>query len=158
MRSLFLHELPVDWTPSVRHTHYFCLQVLTIIIYNRWNSTSMEGYVYLQSSQPPVDVNRFIVCTCSGAYNRELITPGTEFSRKWNKPVHGFLLRHVYASTIANYKISKTTAMFITFMLSAAAHELVMVVVTRKIRCVNCYFSLAALMCLSVICFTACIS
>jgi MBOAT, membrane-bound O-acyltransferase family len=58
----------------------------------------------------------------------------SEFSRKWNKPVHAFLLRHVYASTIASYDISRTTAMFLTFLLSAAAHELVMVIVTGKLR------------------------
>ncbi|EGN96816.1 hypothetical protein SERLA73DRAFT_58578 [Serpula lacrymans var. lacrymans S7.3] len=61
-------------------------------------------------------------------------TSWDEFSRKWNKPVHSFLLRHVYASTLASYKVSRTTAMFVTFLLSAAAHELVMTVVTKKIR------------------------
>ena len=63
-------------------------------------------------------------------------TSWDEFSRKWNKPVHQFLLRHVYASTMRSYKLSKTSAMFITFMLSAAVHELVMVIVTQKIRSV----------------------
>ncbi|PBK69256.1 hypothetical protein ARMSODRAFT_957621 [Armillaria solidipes] len=61
-------------------------------------------------------------------------TSWDEFSRKWNKPVHMFLLRHVYASTMASYKLSRTSAMFITFFLSACVHELVMVIVTRKIR------------------------
>ncbi|KAF9647429.1 MBOAT-domain-containing protein [Thelephora ganbajun] len=61
-------------------------------------------------------------------------TSWDEFSRKWNRPVHQFLLRHVYASTMRSYKLSKTSAMFITFLLSAAVHELVMVVVTQKIR------------------------
>ncbi|KAF9240644.1 MBOAT, membrane-bound O-acyltransferase family-domain-containing protein [Melanogaster broomeanus] len=62
-------------------------------------------------------------------------TSWDEFSRKWNKPVHHFLLRHVYASSLAAYpSLSRTGAMFVTFLLSAAAHELVMVVVTRKIR------------------------
>ncbi|KJA28058.1 hypothetical protein HYPSUDRAFT_62448 [Hypholoma sublateritium FD-334 SS-4] len=61
-------------------------------------------------------------------------TSWDEFSRKWNKPVHTFLLRHVYTATILSYRLSKTTAMFITFLISACAHELVMVVVTRKIR------------------------
>ena len=32
------------------------------------------------------------------------------------------------------YRISKTAAMLLTFLLSACAHELVMVVVTRKFR------------------------
>jgi sterol O-acyltransferase len=61
-------------------------------------------------------------------------TSWDEFSRKWNKPVHSFLLRHVYASTRASYGLSRTTAMFVTFCLSAMAHELVMAVVTKKIR------------------------
>lgn len=56
-----------------------------------------------------------------------------EFSRKWNKPVHTFLLRHVYAPVISA-KASKNTAMLVTFGLSALAHELVMTVVTKKIR------------------------
>ena len=40
-----------------------------------------------------------------------------------------------------SYRLSKTSAMFITFMLSAAVHELVMVVVTQKIRFVWSLFS-----------------
>jgi MBOAT membrane-bound O-acyltransferase family protein len=61
-------------------------------------------------------------------------TSWDEFSRKWNKPVHVFLLRHVYAATIMRYRVSRTTAMLLTFLLSACVHELVMVVVTRKFR------------------------
>ncbi|KAL0576265.1 Sterol O-acyltransferase 2 (Sterol-ester synthase 2) [Marasmius crinis-equi] len=61
-------------------------------------------------------------------------TSWDEFSRKWNKPVHSFLLRHVYASTMASYKLSRHSAMFVTFLLSACVHELVMVVVTKKFR------------------------
>ncbi|BGP39994.1 Sterol O-acyltransferase 2 (Sterol-ester synthase 2) [Rhodotorula kratochvilovae] len=57
-----------------------------------------------------------------------------EFSRKWNRPVHTFLLRHVYATTIATYRLSKFSAAFVTFLLSALVHELVMVVVTHKLR------------------------
>ena len=63
-------------------------------------------------------------------------TSWDEFSRKWNKPVHTFLLRHVYASSISSYKLSRSSAMFFTFLLSAAVHELVMAIVTKKIRCV----------------------
>ncbi|KAJ3999944.1 MBOAT, membrane-bound O-acyltransferase family-domain-containing protein [Lentinula boryana] len=61
-------------------------------------------------------------------------TSQAEFSRKWNKPVHSFLLRHVYASTMTSYKLSKQSAMFVTFLLSACIHELVMVIVTKKFR------------------------
>ncbi|KAJ7255525.1 MBOAT, membrane-bound O-acyltransferase family-domain-containing protein [Mycena haematopus] len=61
-------------------------------------------------------------------------TSWDEFSRKWNKPVHTFLLHHVYASTMASYQLSRGSAMFLTFLLSACVHELVMVVVTKKFR------------------------
>ncbi|ESK96525.1 sterol o-acyltransferase [Moniliophthora roreri MCA 2997] len=61
-------------------------------------------------------------------------TSWDEFSRKWNRPVHMFLLRHVYQSTMASYKISKNSAMFVTFLLSACMHELVMAIVTKKFR------------------------
>nr|ODO03902.1 sterol O-acyltransferase [Cryptococcus depauperatus CBS 7855] len=61
-------------------------------------------------------------------------TSWDEFARKWNKPVHTFLLRHVYASTISSLQLSKTSAAFVTFILSALCHELVMAVVTKKIR------------------------
>ncbi|GAA5943472.1 uncharacterized protein JCM15063_006483 [Sporobolomyces koalae] len=57
-----------------------------------------------------------------------------EFSRKWNVPVHTFLLRHVYTSTMTTYKFSKFQAAFVTFFLSACVHELLMAVVTKKIR------------------------
>ncbi|KAF8074835.1 MBOAT, membrane-bound O-acyltransferase family-domain-containing protein [Lyophyllum atratum] len=61
-------------------------------------------------------------------------TSWDEFSRKWNKPVHAFLLRHVYAPTILGYGLSRTWAMFLTFLLSASVHELVMIIVTQKFR------------------------
>lgn len=35
-----------------------------------------------------------------------------------------------------SYKLTRQSAMFVTFLLSAAAHELVMAIVTKKIRCV----------------------
>ncbi|KAF8603802.1 MBOAT-domain-containing protein [Ceratobasidium sp. AG-I] len=57
-----------------------------------------------------------------------------EYARKWNKPVHAFLLRHVYQASLSSKKISKLSATFITFLLSALVHELVMAVVTKKIR------------------------
>lgn len=41
------------------------------------------------------------------------------------------LLRHVYTSTKTAYKLSKFQAAFVTFLLSACLHELVMAVVTK---------------------------
>jgi hypothetical protein len=64
-------------------------------------------------------------------------TSWDEFARKWNKPVHTFLLRHVYRPTRNSYRISRSGAMFLTYLLSALAHELVMVIVTKKIRSVT---------------------
>lgn len=55
------------------------------------------------------------------------------FSRRWNRPVHSFLLRHVYASSITA-GLPKSVAMFITFLLSSLLHELVMAIVSGKIR------------------------
>ncbi|GAA6021432.1 hypothetical protein JCM10207_004731 [Rhodosporidiobolus poonsookiae] len=57
-----------------------------------------------------------------------------EFSRKWNRPVHTFLLRHVYSATIYNYGLSKFSAAFVTFLLSALVHEMLMAIVARKFR------------------------
>ena len=61
-------------------------------------------------------------------------TSWDEFSRKWNRPVHTFLLRHVYASAMTSLGLGKLGAMMFTFLLSAAAHELVMLIVSQKLR------------------------
>ncbi|KAG6976079.1 hypothetical protein JG688_00001722 [Phytophthora aleatoria] len=57
-----------------------------------------------------------------------------EFARKWNKPVHEFLLRHVYLETLDSYKISKTYATVFTFFMSAALHECVFILMFRTIK------------------------
>lgn len=93
-----------------------------------------------------MSISRVFICVgfwtdnCSSFADRRFYddwwnsTSWDEFSRKWNRPVHTFLLRHVYASTMTSYKLSRRSAMFLTFLLSAAVHELVMAVVTKKIR------------------------
>ncbi|KAK9764416.1 Sterol O-acyltransferase 2 (Sterol-ester synthase 2) [Basidiobolus ranarum] len=57
-----------------------------------------------------------------------------EYARKWNRPVHLFLLRHVYLDSIQTYKLSKKSATYLTFLLSSCLHELVMVIITRRFR------------------------
>ncbi|KAI7851655.1 MBOAT, membrane-bound O-acyltransferase family-domain-containing protein [Circinella umbellata] len=57
-----------------------------------------------------------------------------EFARKWNRPVHQWLLRHVYAQSMEQYKLSKFNATFVTFLFSSCLHELVLVICTRRIR------------------------
>jgi hypothetical protein len=78
------------------------------------------------------------LCACARSARRRLTslsgwnsTSFDEFSRKWNRPVHSFLLRHVYAATISTYGLNKFSAAFVTFLLSACLHELVMAVVTK---------------------------
>ena len=67
-------------------------------------------------------------------YPRWNSTSFDEYARKWNKPVHAFLLRHVYQASLSSKRVSKFSATFLTFLLSALVHELVMAVVTKKIR------------------------
>ncbi|KAJ4361931.1 Sterol O-acyltransferase 2 (Sterol-ester synthase 2) [Neocucurbitaria cava] len=55
-----------------------------------------------------------------------------QFSREWNKPVHHFFRRHVYSAS--KNHMSRPVATFITFLISALAHELVMGCITRKFR------------------------
>ena len=57
-----------------------------------------------------------------------------QYARDWNRPVHNFLLRHVYHSSISAFHLSKGTATFITFLLSACVHELVMLCLFKKVR------------------------
>ncbi|KAG5979650.1 hypothetical protein E4U55_004919 [Claviceps digitariae] len=57
-----------------------------------------------------------------------------QFARDWNRPVHVFLLRHVYHSSISSLKVNKHTATLITFFLSACVHELVMWCLFNKLR------------------------
>ncbi|KAL7753701.1 Sterol O-acyltransferase 2 (Sterol-ester synthase 2) [Sorochytrium milnesiophthora] len=57
-----------------------------------------------------------------------------QFARKWNKPVHEFLLRHVYLESINTYKFSKSNATYLTFFFSSCLHELAMIIVSRRVR------------------------
>eukprot|EP01114_Cavostelium_apophysatum_P021513 TRINITY_DN7530_c0_g1_i1.p1 TRINITY_DN7530_c0_g1~~TRINITY_DN7530_c0_g1_i1.p1 ORF type:complete len:473 (-),score=89.62 TRINITY_DN7530_c0_g1_i1:50-1468(-) len=49
-----------------------------------------------------------------------------EFARKWNKPVHEWLLRHIYLESMTKYKVSSSNAAVITFLFSAVFHEFFM--------------------------------
>ncbi|GJC85302.1 sterol O-acyltransferase 2 [Colletotrichum liriopes] len=57
-----------------------------------------------------------------------------QYARDWNRPVHNFLLRHVYHSSISSMKVNRHTATLITFLLSACVHELVMWCIFKKLR------------------------
>ncbi|KAI1438313.1 MBOAT-domain-containing protein [Xylaria sp. CBS 124048] len=55
-----------------------------------------------------------------------------EFSREWNVPVYSFLRRHVYATSKPS--IGRNNATFVTFLVSALGHEIVMACITKKLR------------------------
>lgn len=57
-----------------------------------------------------------------------------DFSRIWNIPVHKFLLRHVYHSSMSSFKLNKSQATLMTFFLSSVVHELAMYVIFKKLR------------------------
>mmetsp|Transcript_19721 Transcript_19721/g.27502 ORF Transcript_19721/g.27502 Transcript_19721/m.27502 type:complete len:436 (+) Transcript_19721:39-1346(+) len=58
-------------------------------------------------------------------------TTWDEFARKWNRPVHEWLLRHIYFASLNTYKTSKLRATSITFLFSSIFHELFMTGVLR---------------------------
>lgn len=59
-------------------------------------------------------------------------TDWMEFSREWNVPVYSFLRRHVYSASRTH--MSRGAATTITFLISAAGHEIVMACITKKLR------------------------
>lgn len=63
-----------------------------------------------------------------------LCTDWFEYARLWNKPVHRFLLRHVYHSSISAFSLNKKQANMVTFVISSLVHELVMYVIFGRLR------------------------
>lgn len=61
-------------------------------------------------------------------------TDWSEYSRLWNKPVHRFLLRHVYHSSISALSLTKLQATLMTFFISSLVHELLMFVIFNRLR------------------------
>ena len=57
-----------------------------------------------------------------------------EFNRKWNLPVHLFLHKHIYLELIYNYGWSEQWARAVTFMFSAACHEMVLASICRNVK------------------------
>jgi len=82
-----------------------------------WNSVSWDQYAR--------DWNRYYLSTPLS----EKAALTIEY-----RPVHNFLLRHVYHSSISALHLNKQTATFVTFFLSACVHELVMLCIFKKVR------------------------
>lgn len=65
-----------------------------------------------------------------------------EFSRKWNKPVHEFLLRHVHIQAQTWLGLSRHMATITTFIYSIIAHEIILVAMFGIFRPYLGFFSL----------------
>lgn len=65
-----------------------------------------------------------------------------EFSRKWNKPVHEFLLRHVHIEAQHWLGLPRGIAAVITFMYSIVAHEVVLLAMFGIFRPYLGFFSI----------------
>lgn len=57
-----------------------------------------------------------------------------EFNRKWNRPVHLFLYKHIYLECIYRRGWSEHWARAVTFVFSAACHEIVMISICRNVK------------------------
>lgn len=57
----------------------------------------------------------------------------SEYWRKWNFPIHSFLIRHVYYP-LRRRKVNKPLALFLTFFVSAAAHEYLIIGIFRMVN------------------------
>jgi len=57
----------------------------------------------------------------------------SEYWRKWNFPIHSFLIRHVYYP-LRRRQVDKNLALFLTFFTSALAHEYIVVGVFRVVN------------------------
>jgi len=55
-----------------------------------------------------------------------------EWARNWNRPVHEYLLRHVYVLAIDRWRFSKRSATMFTFTVSNVIHEAVLVACFHK--------------------------
>ena len=56
-----------------------------------------------------------------------------EYWRKWNQPIHNFLIRHVYYAS-RRRGISSQTCLLVTFTLSAAFHEYIAIGVLQVVN------------------------
>lgn len=54
----------------------------------------------------------------------------SEYWRKWNFPIHSFLIRHIYFP-LRRRKVHKAVSLFLTFFVSAVAHEYLIIGIFR---------------------------
>eukprot|EP01105_Mastigella_eilhardi_P027606 TRINITY_DN8607_c0_g1_i1.p1 TRINITY_DN8607_c0_g1~~TRINITY_DN8607_c0_g1_i1.p1 ORF type:complete len:409 (-),score=96.53 TRINITY_DN8607_c0_g1_i1:90-1223(-) len=61
-------------------------------------------------------------------------TTYSEYNRRWNRPVHEWLFKYVFAEFQTRYHMSKFKAGLVTFFFSAVLHEMFFIVVFRITR------------------------
>ncbi|CAG9315834.1 unnamed protein product [Blepharisma stoltei] len=57
-----------------------------------------------------------------------------DFSRKWNRPVHQFLYKHVYLEAKERWGLTEKNAAYFTYFFSSLCHEMVVALVCKTIR------------------------
>jgi diacylglycerol O-acyltransferase-1 len=57
----------------------------------------------------------------------------SEYWRKWNHPIHNFLIRHVYYP-LRRRRFDKQACLLVTFLISALAHEYIVVGIFRVVN------------------------
>ncbi len=57
----------------------------------------------------------------------------SEYWRKWNFPIHSFLMRHIYYP-LRRRNTHKALSLFLTFFISAVAHEYLMIGIIRDVN------------------------
>eukprot|EP01116_Phalansterium_solitarium_P011141 TRINITY_DN26751_c0_g1_i1.p1 TRINITY_DN26751_c0_g1~~TRINITY_DN26751_c0_g1_i1.p1 ORF type:complete len:467 (-),score=156.60 TRINITY_DN26751_c0_g1_i1:434-1834(-) len=57
-----------------------------------------------------------------------------DWARRWNRPTHVFLYRHMYLHARDQWKLSPAKAQFVTFLVSALLHEAFILGFLRKFR------------------------
>ena len=87
-----------------------------------WNSTTFDEFARKVGLQQCACWCRVVRCQHRLMDNQP---PACALLPQWNKPVHEFLLRHVYLESMRTYKMSKAYATGATFVFSILLHELV---------------------------------
>jgi len=87
-----------------------------------WNSTTWDEFARKWSPlQILINTRHCSLCYLISLFPR-------------NRPVHEWLLRHVYLESINTYKLPSVKAAFITFLISSIFHELFLAVTLRLLR------------------------
>lgn len=129
-KALILAETISDLLFPFMITFLLVFLVIFEYVLGAFAEITCKFIIYLQSSFPLADHTGFADRHFYSDWWNS--TDWLEFSREWNIPVHHFFRRHVYSASRPH--IGRPMATFITFLISAIGHEIVMACITKKIR------------------------